>query len=268
MIRREQGLLKRYAHLGTGNYHPRTALTYEDFGCFTADPQVCQDVQEVFRRLTGLGVAGRLHRLLQAPFDLHPALVQAIEREAAAALAGRKALIRVKVNALTEPKIIQALCMASQAGVGIELIVRGVCMLRPGVPGQSENIRVISVLGRFLEHSRVFHFHADGDDDVWLASADWMNRNFFRRVEVAFPVRDRKLRQRVIEEAFLVHLAPERSVWEMASDGSYRLTHPDDAPETASSQWALLAQIAGRRKGADQLEADVTGVAPATILAR
>ncbi len=268
VIRREHGVLKRYAHLGTGNYHPRTALTYEDFGCFTADPQVCQDVQEVFRRLTGLGVAGKLQRLLQAPFDLHPALLEAIAREAAAARAGRKALIRVKVNALTEPTIIQALCQASQAGVQIELIVRGVCMLRPGVPGVSERIRVISVLGRFLEHSRAFHFWADGEQAVWLASADWMNRNFFRRVEVAFPVRDRKLRQRVIDEAFLVHLAPGRSVWEMAADGSYQLSHPTEPPETASSQRVLIAKIASRRKGGDEPDSDVSGVAPATILAR
>ena len=268
VIRREQGVLRRYAHLGTGNYHPRTALLYEDFGCFTADPQVCQDVHEVFRRLTGLGVAGRLQRLLQAPFDLHPELLAAIERESQAARAGRKARIRVKVNALTEPRIIQALQAAGQAGVKIDLIVRGVCTLRPAVPGLSDNIRVISVLGRFLEHSRVFYFWADGEEAVWLASADWMNRNFFRRVEVAFPIRDRKLRQRVIDESFRVHLAADRNVWEMAADGSYRQTHPDATPEIADSQRVLLDQIAGRRKAADARDADVGGISPATILAR
>lgn len=268
VIRREQGVLKRYAHLGTGNYHPRTALTYEDFGCFTANPQVCQDVQEVFRRLTGLGVAGKLQRLLQAPFELHAELIASIERESAAARAGRKALIRAKLNALTEPRIIQALYAASQAGVTVELIVRGVCTLRPGVPGLSENIRVISVLGRFLEHSRVFCFWADGEEAVWLSSADWMNRNFFRRVEIAFPVREKKLRQRVIDEAFLIHLAPERQVWEMAADGSYRLINPDAPPEVADAQLVLLNQILGRRKAAADLEADAGGVGPATILDR
>ncbi|MGE0312080.1 MAG: polyphosphate kinase 1 [Lautropia sp.] len=227
VIRREDGELKRYVHLGTGNYHPRTARVYEDFGFFTADPQICADVQEVFRRLTGLGHAGKLGALLQAPFTLHPYLLEAIARETAIAKAGGRALIRAKLNALLEPAIIAALYEASQAGVKVELIVRGVCALRPGIAGVSENIRVISVLGRFLEHSRVYYFHAGGSEEVWLASADWMSRNFFRRVELAFPVRDRALRRRVIEEALDVHLDPARVVWEMDENGDYRLTRPE-----------------------------------------
>ncbi|MET0509716.1 MAG: polyphosphate kinase 1 [Burkholderiaceae bacterium] len=270
ILRRENGVLKRYAHLGTGNYHPRTALSYEDFGCFTADPQICQDVQEVFRRLTGLGVAGKLLRLLQAPFELHGHLLASIEREAAAARAGRKALIRAKVNALLEPRIIQALYAASQAGVKIELIVRGVCAIRPGIAGLSENIRVISVLGRFLEHSRVYYFWADGDEAVWLGSADWMNRNFFRRVEVAFPVREKKLKNRVIDESFRIPLDPSRTVWEMDADGNYRLLNPQAPPESGDPQRLLLERLASGRKVEHELEVD-EGVVPrasASILGR
>ena len=236
VIRREDGELKRYVHLGTGNYHPRTARTYEDFGFFTAAPQICADVQEVFRRLTGLGSAGELPSLLQAPFTLHPYLLDAIAREIEHARAGRRALIRAKLNALLEPTIIAALYEASKAGVKIELIVRGVCALRPGIPGLSENISVISVLGRFLEHSRVYYFHDDGRQDVWLGSADWMNRNFFRRVEVAFPIRDKKLRQRVIEESLTVHLDPCRRVWIMDENGDYRMRQVERAKDAGTER--------------------------------
>ncbi len=246
VIRREDGELKRYVHLGTGNYHPRTARTYEDFGYFTADPQICADVQEVFRRLTGLGHAGKLAALLQAPFTLHPYLLEAIARETSIARAGGKALIRAKLNALLEPTIIAALYEASQAGVQVDLIVRGVCALRPGIAGVSDNIRVISVLGRFLEHSRVYYFHAGGEEEVWLGSADWMNRNFFRRVEVAFPVRDAKLRQRVIDESLNVHLDASRTVWVMDENGDYRLSRPDSdvVVEHADPQCVLLERLA------------------------
>jgi polyphosphate kinase len=178
LLRREDGGLRRYAHLGTGNYHPRTARIYEDFGMFTADPDICADVNEVFRRLTGAGHAVPLRQLLQAPFTLAEHVMQAIRFEADTARAGRRAYIAAKVNSLLEPKLIEALYEASQAGVKIDLIVRGVCALRPGVPGLSDNIRVRSVIGRFLEHSRIYHFHADGANEVWLASADWMGRNF------------------------------------------------------------------------------------------
>jgi polyphosphate kinase len=245
LLRREAGVLRRYAHLGTGNYHPRTARLYEDFGMFTADPDICADVHEVFRRLTGTGQVSDLRCLLQAPFTLAAHVLSAIKREADAARAGRRAYIAAKVNALLEPAVIEALYQASQAGVKIDLIVRGVCALRPGVPGLSENIRVRSVIGRFLEHSRIYHFRADGRDEVWLASADWMGRNFYRRVEVAFPVRDRRLKARVLSEGFAVHLRDNASAWTMDADGAYTRRRPRGSRVIVSQQ-ALLEKLSVR----------------------
>ncbi len=243
LLRREDGVLRRYAHLGTGNYHPRTARLYEDFGLFTADPDICADVHEVFRHLTGTGQAVSLRCLLQAPFTLATHVLAAIEREAQAARAGRRAYIAAKVNAVLEPAVIEALYRASQAGVKIDLIVRGVCALRPGVPGLSETIRVRSVIGRFLEHSRIYHFHADGADEVWLASADWMARNLHRRVEVAFPVRDRRLKARVLAEGIAVHLRDNAFSWSMDADGAYERRRPRGARVIVSQQ-SLLAKLA------------------------
>jgi len=243
LLRREEGVLRRYAHLGTGNYHPRTARLYEDFGMFTADPDICADIHEVFRRLTGTGMAVELRCLLQAPFTLAAHVLAAIKREADAARAGRKAYIAAKVNALLEPTVIEALYQASQAGVKIDLIVRGICALRPGVPGMSENIRVRSVIGRFLEHSRIYHFRADGRDEVWLASADWMGRNLHRRVEVAFPVKDRKLKARVLSEGIAVHLRDNASAWTMDANGSYTRRRPRGG-RTIVSQQSLLEKLA------------------------
>ena len=245
LLRREDGVLRRYAHLGTGNYHPRTARLYEDFGLFTADPDICADVHEVFRRLTGTGRAVSLRCLLQAPFTLATHVLAAIDREAQAARAGRRAYIAAKVNAVLEPAVIEALYRASQAGVKIDLIVRGVCALRPGVPGLSETIRVRSVIGRFLEHSRIYHFHADGADEVWLASADWMARNLHRRVEVAFPVRDRRLKARVLAEGIAVHLRDNAFSWSMDADGAYERRRPRGARVLVSQQ-SLLAKLAQR----------------------
>ncbi|MFM1990106.1 MAG: Polyphosphate kinase [Pseudomonadota bacterium] len=245
LLRREEGGLRRYAHLGTGNYHPRTARLYEDFGLFTADEEICADVHEVFRRLTGTGRAVELRCLLQAPFTLAAHVLAAIRREAEAARAGRRAYIAAKVNALLEPNVIDALYDASRAGVRIDLIVRGVCALRPGVPGLSETIRVRSVIGRFLEHSRIYHFHADGADEVWLASADWMGRNFYRRVEVAFPVRDRRLKARVLAEGLAIHLRDNASAWTMDADGAYERRRPRGARRLVS-QLALLQKLAAR----------------------
>ena len=250
VLRRESGKdggsrLRRYAHLGTGNYHPRTARLYEDFGLFTANEEVCSDVHEVFRRLTGLGQRGALRHLVQAPFTLHEMVLASIRREAANARAGRKARIAAKVNALLEPTVIEALYDASQAGVRVDLIVRGVCALRPGVPGLSENIRVRSIIGRFLEHSRVYYFWNDGRKDVWLSSADWMDRNLFRRVEVAFPVRDRRLRDRVIDEAIEIHLRDNVNAWLMDSEGRYTQRRPRKGMRRRQSQIALLERLAG-----------------------
>ena len=248
VIRREPGkegrpILRRYAHLGTGNYHPRTARVYEDFGLLTANADVCADVHELFRRLTGLGQDGALRALLLAPFTLHDTVIASIRREAEHARMGRRARIAAKVNALLEIGVIEALYDASRAGVKIDLIVRGVCALRPGVKGLSENIRVRSVVGRFLEHSRVYFFHNDGAKDVWLASADWMGRNLLRRVEVAFPVRDRKLKERVIAEGIDEHLRDNDAAWLMDGDGRYTRRRPGRGA-ARSSQQRLLAQLA------------------------
>ncbi|MDD5391294.1 MAG: polyphosphate kinase 1 [Gallionellaceae bacterium] len=222
VVRRENGKLARYAHLGTGNYHPRTARLYTDFGLMTRHPELCQDVNDVFTQLTGLGGAHEHKHLLQAPFSLHPCMMRAIRNETERARAGEKAIIVAKMNSLLEAKIIHALYEASQAGVKVDLIVRGVCALKPGIPGLSENIRVRSVIGRFLEHHRIFYFWNGGQEDVWLASADWMDRNFFRRIETGFPLLDPKLKKRVINEGLKPYLKDNLRTWEMQPDGSYR----------------------------------------------
>jgi polyphosphate kinase len=214
------GALRYYAHLGTGNYHPKTARLYTDYGLLTSDPAICKDVHAVFLQLTSLGKVSKLHRLLQSPFTLAKGMRDRIEREIGHAAKGRKAHIIAKMNALVEPEMIQALYQASQAGVQIDLIVRSMCSLRPGVPGLSENIRVRSIVGRFLEHSRVFHFANGGEGELWLSSADWMERNLFRRVEVAFPILDKKIRERVLEQ-LQAYLDDTASAWLLQADGSY-----------------------------------------------
>ena len=240
IVRREEGGLKRYAHLGTGNYHPRTARLYSDFGLMTANEEITHDVAEVFKQLTGLGKARTLTHLWQAPFSLQPNIVAAIRREAEAARAGRKAMVVAKMNSLLEPETIHALYEASQAGVQVDLMVRGVCALRPGVPGLSDNIRVRSIIGRFLEHHRVFYFHDDGRETVYLSSADWMERNFYRRIELAFPVLDPKLKKRVITEGLKFYLADNQQCWEMNGDGVYqRRRNPRAKPHSAQGELML-----------------------------
>lgn len=221
VLRREGRKIVRYGHLGTGNYHPRTARLYTDFGLLTANPDLTDDMDRVFSLLTGLGTRRPLKLLLQSPFTLHERVVEMIQAETAQALAGKKAVIMAKMNSLLETEVIEALYKASQAGVRIELIVRGVCALRSGVPGLSENIRVRSIVGRFLEHSRVFYFHAGGREDVYLSSADWMARNFFRRVEVAFPILNPALKKRVINESFIFPLKDNMLAWEQKPSGEY-----------------------------------------------
>jgi polyphosphate kinase len=230
IVRREEvdgrKQLRRYVHLGTGNYHPSTARQYTDFGLLTANEELCSDVNEVFKQLTGLGRAGRMKHVWQSPFTLHKRLVAAIRNEAKRAAEGEEARIIAKMNALLEPQIIEELYAASAAGVKIELIVRGVCALRPGMEGLSGNIRVRSVVGRFLEHSRVFYFRNGGAEDVHLASADWMDRNFFRRIELCFPVLDPALKRRVIREGLQSYLDDNCQAWAMAGDGSYERLKP------------------------------------------
>jgi polyphosphate kinase len=222
VVRRENGRLRRYVHLSTGNYHPRTAKLYTDFGLLTANEKICQDVNEVFKQLTGLGRAQRLHHLWLSPFSLHERIVAAIKREANHARLGERAHIIAKMNSLIEPKVIETLYRASQAGVKIDLIVRGVCALRPGIPGLSENIHVRSAIGRFLEHSRIFYFLNRGEENVYLSSADWMGRNFFGRIELCFPVLDRRVKERVVQEGLKPYLTDNSQVWEMDSEGNYR----------------------------------------------
>ena len=241
VVRREEGKLRRYAHLGTGNYHPRTARLYTDFGLFTCDEKVCADVNEVFGQLTSLGKARALNYLWQSPFSMHIEVLRAIQNETRLALSGKRAHIIAKMNALLEPETINALYEASQAGVKIDLIVRGVCALRPGVAGLSENIKVRSVIGRFLEHTRIFYFLNDLQHNVYLASADWMDRNFFRRIEVCFPVLDKKLKKRVIDEGLKIYLQDNCQAWDMDSAGHYRRKHPRRVEKCA--QCGLLNQF-------------------------
>ena len=245
VVRREDGKLRRYVHLGTGNYHPRTARLYTDFGLFTANEEICADANEVFGQLTSLGKANKLRHLWQSPFTLHTQVLAAIRNETKLALSGKPAHIIAKMNALLEPETIAALYEASQAGVKIDLIVRGVCALRPGVPGLSENIRVLSVIGRFLEHTRIFYFRNDLAHDVYLASADWMDRNFFRRIEVCFPVLDKKLKKRVIEEGLKIYMQDNSQAWSMDADGHYKRKTPRRAAPK-SAQAMLLQELAGQ----------------------
>ncbi|MBE9608283.1 polyphosphate kinase 1 [Chitinilyticum litopenaei] len=242
IVRREEGRLRRYAHVGTGNYHPRTAKLYTDFGLMTVDEDITGDVNDVFMQLTGLGQAGDHQALWQSPFTLQPSLVRAIEREITHAKAGKKAIIIAKMNALLEPSIIDRLYEASSAGVTIHLIVRGVCALRPGLPGISENIKVRSIIGRFLEHHRVFYFFNDGAEDVYLSSADWMGRNLFRRIEIAFPVKNPKIKRRVIRESLRPFLVDNTQAWEMQSDGRYR-RKVTRGSKARSAQQMMLAEL-------------------------
>jgi polyphosphate kinase len=221
VVRREDGGLRRYCHLGTGNYHARTARLYTDYGLMTADESIGEDIHEIFLQLTGLTRVPRLRKLLHAPFSLHRAIVEKIERETGHARAGKPAHIIAKLNALTEPAVIQALYRASQAGVDVDLIVRGICCLRPGIAGVSDRIKVRSIVGRFLEHSRVYCFANDGRREIYCGSADWMDRNLFRRVEVAFPVESEELQNRVAEELDL-YRKDDVQAWELGADGRYR----------------------------------------------
>ena len=245
VIRREDGVLKRYAHLGTGNYHQGTSRIYTDFGIITADDQITADVNILFMEITGLGKPGRLNKLYQSPFTLHKMVIDRIKQETEHAKAGKPARITAKMNSLIEPSVIDALYQASTAGVQIDLIVRGMCTLRPGVKGLSENIRVRSIIGRQLEHSRVYCFHNNGADDTFISSADWMGRNFFRRIEVATPITTPELKERVIREGLEMALEDNTQAWLMQPDGSYVRTQPQDGEPAFGLQEGLW-KIYGR----------------------
>ena len=242
IVRREQEEIRRYVHLGTGNYHSGTARLYTDYGYLSGDQVLGEDVHKVFMQLTSLTAADDLKQITTAPFHLFDTMIEKIEREIANVAAGKKGRIIAKINSLIEPQIIDALYRASGAGVQIDLIVRGICGLRPGVPGLSDNIRVRSIVGRFLEHSRVFYFHNDGAEEVLCGSADWMDRNFFRRTETCFPVRKRSLKKRIVSDLKLL-LADNTQAWELQGSGRYFRAHPNGA-EPVSAQMTLLEEFA------------------------
>nr|WP_282956208.1 polyphosphate kinase 1 [Neisseria zoodegmatis] len=242
VIRREAGVLKRYAHLGTGNYHQGTSRIYTDFGLLTADEDITADVNTLFMEITGLGQPGRLNKLYQSPFTLHPMVMESIEREKRNAQAGRPAWIIAKMNSLIEPGVIEALYEASAAGVQIDLIVRGMCALRPEVPGLSDNIRVRSIIGPQLEHARVYYFFNDGEENTYISSADWMARNFFRRIETCTPIEEPDLKARVIREGLTLALKDSRKAWLMQPDGSYVRAKPAEGEAESSLQAQLWSE--------------------------
>lgn len=245
ILRRENQQLKRYAHFGTGNYHSATAKLYTDYGYLTADDEITYDAHRIFQQLTGMGKIQKTKKLMHAPFTLHKGLIDMINKEAENAKAGLPARIIVKCNGLTEPKVIRALYKASQAGVSIDLIIRSMCSLRPGIPGVSENIRVRSIVGRFLEHTRIFYFEHNGSPKVYGASADWMERNLINRVETSFPIEPSKLKKRVIDELNL-YLKDNCQSWELQTDGSYVQNQPAEDEEAISAQGSLLEKLALR----------------------
>ncbi|MCK5720430.1 MAG: polyphosphate kinase 1 [Thiomargarita sp.] len=246
VVRREDGKLKRYVHLGTGNYHDRTARIYTDYGLLTCDPDIGEDVHTIFMQLTSLGRGTKLKKMLQSPFSLHSGIINGIEREAKNAQQGKDARIIVKVNGLTELKVIQALYRASIAGVKIDLIIRGICCLKPGVPGISENIHVRSIIGRFLEHTRCFYFlNSEESSEVFCASADWMERNLLKRVEECYPVTNTpELKKRVIEQGLELYLQDNTQAWVLDSKGEYSHITPLENEKAISAQQTLLQLLA------------------------
>lgn len=242
VLRREGSQLCNYVHLGTGNYHPKTALLYTDYGLFSCDKELGEDVRRVFAQLTSLGKVTKLNKLLQSPFTLHSGLIGKIEREIRHARQGKPAKIIIKANAIVEEQAIQALYRASQAGVVVKLIIRGVCCLRPGIPGVSENIEVRSIIGRFLEHGRVYAFENDGQQEIYASSADLMNRNMFRRVEICFPIENKKLHNRVLHDLDL-YLRDNTQAWLLQPDGSYQRLMQTADDEPVQAQAMLLNEL-------------------------
>ncbi len=243
VVRREEGQFHHYVHLGTGNYHTGTARIYTDYSLLTSDTSIGDDVLKLFQQLTGMGKIRRLKKLLSAPFTLHKGILELILRETRYAREGKEARIILKANGLTEPRLIRALYKASQAGVKIDLIIRGMCCLRPGVSGVSENIRVRSIIGRFLEHNRTYYFSGNGDPVLFNSSADLMERNMLNRVETCFPILNPKLLQRGLRDLEL-YLEDNTQAWELQEDGSYRRQQPSSEAEPISAQLSLLERYA------------------------
>lgn len=240
VLRREGKLLRNYVHLGTGNYHRRTAMLYTDYGLFTCDKDLGDDVRKVFAQLTSLGKVSKLNKLLQSPFTLHKGIMDKIEREINHAQNGKPAKIIIQVNAVVEEQSMQALYRASQAGVEVKLLVRGICCLRPGIKGVSENIEVRAIVGRFLEHARIYAFANDGNQEVFASSADLMNRNMFRRVEVCFPIENKKMQTRIMDNLNL-YLNDNSQAWILQPDGTYIQCHQAKHSELIQAQTKLLS---------------------------
>jgi polyphosphate kinase len=249
VVRREPDGIRRYVHIGSGNYNSRTARLYTDVGLFTCSPSIGADVSDLFNSLTGISRQRLYRKLLVAPANMRDRFVELIERESAHARAGRPARIVAKMNALVDAETIDALYQASQAGVEIDLIVRGICCLRPGVPGTSDNIRVVSIIGRFLEHSRIWQFHNDGADEYYIGSADWMPRNFIRRVEAVAPVEAPKLKER-LASLLRTSLEDNRQAWDLGADGEWTQRKPRG--EERATHVRLLADSWGETGTAGQ----------------
>jgi polyphosphate kinase len=242
VVRNEGQRLRRYVHLGTGNYNPTTASVYTDLGLFTADEAIAEDASALFNLLTGYSQGHAWRKLVVAPNDLHRRTLELIEEQTQRAITGRPSRIFAKLNALVDHAVIEALYRASQAGVPIDIVARGICSLRPGVRGLSETIRVRSIVDRFLEHSRVYVFGPDDDAQVFLSSADWMPRNFFRRVELMFPVLAPELSTRILKEILPVYLADNTRARQLDSDGVFHLLHPGAGETPVRCQIQMLEQ--------------------------
>ncbi len=243
ILKRENNKLQHYVHLGTGNYHRSTSRLYTDYGFLTADKQIGEDVSNLFVQLTSLGKIPKMHKLLHAPFTLQEGLLNRVDREISHAQEGKPAHIIIKVNALVEPEMIQSFYRASMAGVKVDLIIRGICCLKPGIPGLSDNIKVRSIIGRFLEHTRVFYFENDGNPEVWAGSADMMKRNLLRRVETCFPIEPKKLKKTIIDD-LNTYLADNSQAWLLSENGRYQRVQPAEGEEIISAQATLLSAMA------------------------
>jgi len=242
VVRDEPDGLRTYCHIGTGNYNSRTAQLYTDLGLFTCNPRMTEDVIDLFHYLTGRSMKRDYHKLLVAPVNMRERMISKIRREVEHARAGKEARITAKMNALQDPRIIEELYSASQAGVKIELFVRGFCCLRPGVEGMSQNISVVSILGRFLEHSRIYHFLNGGEEEFYIGSADWMNRNLDWRVEALAPVEAPALRERLREILDIMRVDVEHS-WQLGPDGVWRPRIPHNGQQSAEGQVTMMQRV-------------------------
>jgi len=240
VVREEGSTLRRYVHLGTGNYNPATARLYTDFALLTADPDFGADCSEFFNFLTGYSGQNRYRQLIVSPVGMRTRIAELIQREIEHHRFGRPAGIWGKMNAITDTELIEELYAASRAGIQIDLLVRGICCLKPGIPGESENIRVGSIVGRFLEHSRVFRFLNGGDEEIYLTSADLMSRNMDRRVEVMFPIKDEGIKARIRREAFELPFSDNVKMRWLSSDGRYIRADMKNQP-ALDSQFSLIS---------------------------